>query len=372
MLITDKVTLGDIRVHDDGYLEAFARTARTGVQSYLGREAGRPDLATVAVYRDEAEVFSTKALDTFSKIPVTLDHPAEPVTAKNWRQHAVGTTGDEVLRDGQHLKIGLKITDQAAIDAVQAGRRELSVGYSTELVWEDGVAPDGTPYQAKQTAIVANHIAIVKAGRAGPQCRFGDSWAAFSTEQKDAPMTLKTVTVDGIPVEVTDQGATVITTLLGRLAARDEAIVKKDTDHATVLAARDAALAKKDAEIDDLKGKVLDTKALDAAVQARGDLVAKAKAIAPTVATDGKTDAEIRHAVVASKIGDAAVKDKPAAYIDARFDILAEDVKPADPLARVIAGGLRTSDDATTVDKAHDAYVSRLTDAWKGETKGAA
>ena len=51
MLITDKVTLGDVRVNADGYLEAFARTARTGVQTYLGKEAGRPDLATVAVYR---------------------------------------------------------------------------------------------------------------------------------------------------------------------------------------------------------------------------------------------------------------------------------------------------------------------------------
>lgn len=372
MLVTDRVTLGDVKVTADGYLEGFARTARTGVQVYRGYEAGRPDLDTVSVFRDEAEVFSHRSLDTFSKIPITVDHPAEPVTSKNWRKHAVGVTGDDVLRDGEHLKIGLKIKDQAAIDAVQAGKRELSVGYSTELVWQDGVAPDGTPYQAKQTLITANHIAIVTAGRAGPQCRIGDSWAAFSTERKDPPMSLKTVTVDGIPVEVTDQGATVINTLLARLADSKETQKSLEIAHATALATKDADLAKKDAEIDALKGKVLDAKALDAAVAARGDLVAKAKAIAPGVVTDGKTDSEIRLAVVTAKIGDA-VKDKAPAYIDARFDILAEDAKPADLVRGVIQDGAVSVGDArAAAAKALSDRTAALRDGWKSNSTKAA
>src|SRR5690606_21188740 len=117
--ITDSVTLGDARVNDAGYLEANARTARVGIQQYLGFEMGRPDLDIVNVYRDEAEVFSKRSLETFSKIPVTLDHPASPVTADNWKSVAAGTTGDEVLRDGECLKIGLKITDAEAVKAIQ-------------------------------------------------------------------------------------------------------------------------------------------------------------------------------------------------------------------------------------------------------------
>lgn len=73
--ITDSVTLGDSVINDAGYLEAVARTARTGIQQYLGAELGRPDLGVVNVYRDEAEVFSKASLNTFSKIPVTNDHP---------------------------------------------------------------------------------------------------------------------------------------------------------------------------------------------------------------------------------------------------------------------------------------------------------
>ena len=372
MLITDRVTLGDIRVDDAGYLETFAHTARTGVQQYRGAEAGRPDLDVVNVYRDEAEVFSRRSLDTFAKIPITVDHPAEAVTAATWKRYAVGTTGEEVLRDGERLKIGLKITDAAAVQAVKAGKRELSVGYTTELVWGDGVAPDGTPYQARQTAIAANHIAIVAAGRAGPQCRIGDSWSVFSpTPDKEPEMTLKTVTVDGIPVEVTDQGAVVINTLLTRLGDANTARERLVTDHTAAVAAKDAELAKKDAEIDALKAKVLDDAALDARVQARGDLIAKAKAIAPTVDTAGKADAEIRRAVVVAKLGDAAVKDRSAAYIDARFDILCEDAKAADPVRDALKGGLRLVGDAADTDKAYEAMLARDAAAWQGKKETA-
>ncbi|WP_252361414.1 DUF2213 domain-containing protein [Pseudomonas asiatica] len=37
-------------------------------------------------------------------------------------------------------------------------------------------APDGTKYQAKQTNIIADHIAIVQRGRAGSRASIGDSW----------------------------------------------------------------------------------------------------------------------------------------------------------------------------------------------------
>jgi hypothetical protein len=369
MLITDNVTLADARVNADGYLEAIARTARTGVQQYRGAEVGKPEIPVVNVFRDEAEVFSKAALDSFAQIPITVDHPAEPVNAANWKKYAAGTTGNEVLRDGEHLKIGLRITDAAAVAAVQAGKRELSVGYSTELLWEDGVAPDGTPYQAKQTAIVANHIAIVSAGRAGPQCRIGDSWAAFSNPTKE-PLSMKTLTVDGITVEMSDTAVQVVSKVLQQLSDAKAANETLTTDHAAALAAKDADLAKKDAEIDALKAKVLDDAAIDARVQARGDLIAKAKAIAADVATDGKSDAEIRRAVVVAKLGDAAVKDKPAAYVDARFDILVEDAKGADPLRGTIKDGVKLTTPATAV-AAYDAMVADLTGAWNSQ-KGAA
>lgn len=383
MKITDSVTLGDGRVSDEGYLVVNAHTARVGVQQYLGSEVGKPELSVVNVYRDETEVFSKRSLDTFSRIPITVEHPKDAVNSANWRDLAVGTTGDEVLRDGEYLKIGLKITDAAAVKAVQDGKRELSVGYSATLVWGDGIAPDGTAYQARQTEIAANHIAIVDAGRAGPKARIGDgakSWgiSPFTPDhnsEKDKIMTLKTVTVDGIPVEVTDQGATVITTLQSRLVDANTKFSDAEKAHQTALAAKDADLAKKDAEIDALKAKVLSDADIDKRVQARGDLVATAKAIAKDVKTEGMTDSAIRKAVVAAKLGDDAIKDKADAYIDARFDILVEDAKKAnpDPFAATVAGGVKTNDNASTAVAAHQSMTDHLTSAWMGQTtKGAA
>jgi hypothetical protein len=193
MLFTDKITLDGSRRTGDGYLAANARVARTGIQSYLGREVGKPDMASVKVYRPESEVFSTDALRSFAHRPVTNDHPPEAVSARNWKTHSVGMTGDEIARDGTFVRVPMVVMDQAAIDDVEAGKVELSMGYACDLDWTAGTTPEGEAYDAIQTNIRGNHLAIVAAGRAGPQCRIGDSWAAITTEQKDAPMSLKTV-----------------------------------------------------------------------------------------------------------------------------------------------------------------------------------
>lgn len=176
MIIRDTVSMGGVYRTDEGYLLANVRASRSGIQQYMGAELGRPEMGMVNVYRPEAEVFSRRSLDTFSKLPITLDHPASPVDITNWRQLAVGVTGDEVLRDGEHLKVGLKITDIDAVRTIEAGKRDLSVGYEAEIVWQDGIAPDGTPYQAVQKNIRANHIAVVDQGRART-ARIGDSVA---------------------------------------------------------------------------------------------------------------------------------------------------------------------------------------------------
>lgn len=176
-------------------------------------------------------------------------------------------------------------------------------------------------------------------------------------------MALKTIIVDGLPVETTDAGEAAINKLRGLL----------DTASASI-ADKDAELAKKDAELDDLKAKALSDADLDKRVAARAELIATAKMIAKDVQTDGLSDGDIRKAVVVAKLGDAAVKDKPAAYIDARFDILAEEAKAGrDTFRDAARSGIVTTDARATIDQAHTAMVASLADAWKGpQMKGAA
>lgn len=172
----DRAPLEKVRRLADGRIAAVAKFARSGCYTYSGAEVGRPDLATVTVYRPEDEVFSDDAMASFAHKAITLDHPSEGVTAANWKSVSVGFTEGRVARDGGFIEIPLMLADASAVAAYDSGRaRELSAGYSCELVWGDGVAPDGTPFQAKQTRIRGNHIAQVPAGRAGSDCRIGDS-----------------------------------------------------------------------------------------------------------------------------------------------------------------------------------------------------
>lgn len=178
MILYDTFTVDSVRRTEDGYLAAFARVARTGIQEYKGSELGRPDLDVVRVYRSPEEVFAPDALRSFAHRPVTLKHPPVPVTAKNWKKYGGGQTGDEVVRDGEYVRVPMVMMDQALISAYERGTKQLSMGYSTDLKWRTGVVdsgPDaGQSYDAVQTAIRGNHLAVVPLARGGDQLRIGD------------------------------------------------------------------------------------------------------------------------------------------------------------------------------------------------------
>lgn len=370
MQFTDRAFVAGMRRRDDGYLVADARIARTGVQNYLGSEVGKPDMAMVRVYRPGAEVFAEDTLKSAAHRPVTNDHPAELVNSANWKEHAVGQTGDEVSGEGIFIRVPLMVSDEATIKLIEDGKREVSAGYTCDLEFTAGETPAGEAYDAVQKNIRLNHVAIVQRGRAGSQVRLGDeaAWGIspvhdHQRSEKDETMSLKTVTVDGIPIEVTDQGATVIATLQKRVTDAETKLSDATTAHAKALADKDAEIAKKDAELDAEKAKVLSDADLDKRVAARANLITVAKAIAKDVKTDGLSDAAIRKAVVVAVRGEDKVKDKSEAYIDAAFDIVVDEAAAkagGDTFRDVVKGGLQSTDDADKT--VTDAYAKMVED----------
>lgn len=379
MQFTDAATLSGTRKTSDGFLVADAYAVRTGIQLYAGKEVGLADRDVVRVWRPEAEVKDAKSLATFSHAPVTLGHPTEMVTADNWAALAKGEVSTEATWDGNKIRLPLIVKDAAAIAAIESGTRELSAGYTCQLDFTDGVTPEGEAYDAIQRGIRINHLAIVTKGRAGSDCRIGDaddagddraSWGASPITDRKAPtmadaIKTRTVLIDGLTVETTDQGAQALEKLQGVIAAKDAAMATKDADHAKAIAAKDAELAKLQAKLDDATGKVLTDAALDARVQARADLIGKAKMVAKDVATAGLSDAAIRKAAVVAALGDAAIADKSDAYIDARFDILAEDAAKGDPVAKALADVTKGTDRASVYQKRDQ----DLANAWRGDSK---
>lgn len=355
MLVTDRLTIADKRTTSDGYLVTEARFARTGIYEYAGRDVGKPEMDTVRVYRPEDEVFNVDAMASFAHRPITNDHPDDNVTAATWKDEAVGFTEGKVARDGDFIVIPMMVADAKTIADVESGKVELSAGYTCELEFIDGTTDGGDNYDAIMRNIRGNHIAIVDRGRAGSECRIGDRF------EKEPTMTLKKIIVDGLEVETTDAGEKAIRKLEGVIADRDRALADKDTAHEKDIAAKDGEIATKDAEIEKLKGEVLDAAALDAKVADRATLVATAKSLVADFDCSGKTDAEIRRGIVQAKCGDAAVKDKSDAYVDARFDALAEDAGGSDQLrdtlrqpspSGAIPGSTMTANDAAAAERA--------------------
>lgn len=337
MFMTDRVSVSAPRRTADGYLVADAKVARTGIQQYLGSELGRSDMPVVRVYRPESEVFAQDTMRSYAYRPMTVGHPGKMVDADSWRGVAVGQTGSEVVRDGEFVRVPLVMMDSGAVKEFESGKRELSMGYTAEIVFKDGVTPEGEPYDAIQTQLRMNHLALVDRARGGGQLRIGDD---NNPSKRKPPMSdTKTVLVDGLSVVCTDAGAQAIGKLQGQLNDAKSASDKLVTDHATAIAAKDAEVSKLEAERDDLKAKVLSDADLDKRVNDRADLVAIAKAIHDADYA-GKSDADIRKAAVVGKLGDAAIKDKPDAYVQARFDILAEDAKK-DPVNKALRDGAR-------------------------------
>ncbi|MEJ5087137.1 DUF2213 domain-containing protein [Brucella pseudogrignonensis] len=180
----DRATVSDYQEQPDGRLTVYARVARGGnVQVYGGYELGRSDMSTVRVYRPEDAVFDPNSASTFAHKYVTLGHPAGQAV---FDKDAVGWIGDEIMREGDAIRVPMVIAHKRALDAIKSDVRELSVGYSSELEWGAGVTPAGERYDAKMTNIIVDHVAIVETARGGPSLRLGDSNTMSNLNDKQA------------------------------------------------------------------------------------------------------------------------------------------------------------------------------------------
>jgi hypothetical protein len=357
----------------EGFLVSDVRAARVGIQQYLGSEVGRPQMDVVRVFRPEGEVFHHDAMSSFSSLTLTVDHPPEKgINSRNWKKYAVGFTGEDVARDGGFLRVPLILKDEAAITDVVSGKRELSFGYTCDIDFTPGRTEDGQEYDAVQRNLRGNHLAIVSTGRAGSDCRLGDT--AETDEGGPSMADLKTILIDGIPVDVNDKAAAVIDTLQKRVDALNSDKMKMTVDHGTEMAAKDAAIAQKDkelgtkdAEIALLKAAEMTPAGIEKMIADRTAVLDQAKVVAPSADYAGKNLSEIRRTAVAARLGDSAVKDKSDDYVWALFDRMSD---TADVVADSVrsAGGkfVDTSSGNAAVLSAHKAMVDRAVNAWKG------
>lgn len=150
-----------------GFLKVPGFATRTGVFTYLlGDGTVRREL------RHPEDVFDELSLKSLAHIPVTDEHPPEMVTVQNVEKYSKGYTSERAEVIGQEkVETDLYVTHPDLIDKIEKlGKRELSTGYLSDLVQEEGVY-NGAAYDYRQKNIRYNHLAVVEQGRAGPEVR---------------------------------------------------------------------------------------------------------------------------------------------------------------------------------------------------------
>lgn len=151
-----------VKKTDEGFLQITAPIAKVGVMTYLDSK-GKP----YREYVPEETLFNKDDIETFQLKPVTNDHPPEMVMSTNSDTYAIGSVGQNMLRDGELLAVQFTVTNQDAIDDIESGKVELSPGYECVSEATPGITPNGEKYDTIQRNRKYNHLAIVDKARGG-------------------------------------------------------------------------------------------------------------------------------------------------------------------------------------------------------------
>lgn len=301
---------------DEGFLVDTPIVGRVGIQTYMNADG-----TTRKEYRPAEEVFSTDALNSMVGKPITDQHPKGKVTAANFKKLTIGTILGAGKQDGNNVRADIIIQDaEAILKAEKGGVRELSLGYTVDLDETPGEF-NGEKYDAIQKNIKVNHLALVSRGRAGNARLNLDRFDAVAFMEDDMSDKLGRVRLDnGIEYDAAPE----VVHALDKL--RDDAAVLKTqaetakADAEKLAGERDTLKARVDGFADEL-AKVK-TDAMDTAraeIKARAELDKAAEAF--KVDTAGKTDREVKEAVIKSVRADADLTGKSDEYVQAAFDM---------------------------------------------------
>src|SRR5699024_1035588 len=150
---------------------------KEGVFPYRGREIGAPDPDRIYyVYRPASELTRPETLESFNLLPLTDDHemlgrgatPAEQKVPQ-------GYTGESAVFDGTYLRNTIRVVSTRLQELIARGKVELSPGYRCKYIFNRGVWA-GKSYDAVQTDIRGNHLALVDRGRTGPDVAILDAY----------------------------------------------------------------------------------------------------------------------------------------------------------------------------------------------------
>ena len=301
---------------DEGFLVDTPIVGRVGIQSYMNSDG-----SIRKEYRPAEEVFHPDALASMVGKPITDAHPNGKVTAANFKKLTIGTILGAGKQDGDNVRVDIIIQDaEAIIKAEKGGVRELSLGYTVDLDETPGEF-NGEKYDAIQKNIRVNHLALVPKGRAGNARLNLDRFDAVAFTEDVMSDKLGRVRLDnGIEYDAAPE----VVHALDKLRD-DAALFKTNVDTAnsqieTLAGERDTLKDRVDgfaAELAKVKTDALES--ARAEIKARTELDKAAEGFKVDCA--GKSDREVKEAVIKAVRADADLAGKSDEYVNAAFDM---------------------------------------------------
>lgn len=305
----DTYSLNEAKKDDNGYYHDSAIVGRVGLLTYYNADGTKR-----IEYRPPQEAFNEDSLKTLKGVPVTHKHPSKLVNEDSYKDSSpVGAVLSEGRQDGDNI-----VADVIIYDLNSCGNdRELSCGYTVETIEEAGTTPDGEHYDALQTNIIYNHLAVVPRGRAG-NARLnldaeGNQCYYLNSEKKKEEISMKKINIDNKEYEVAEE-------------------VEKE------LSKRQAQCDAKDSEIKALKEQIKADEAkfkedFAKAVKARVELEKTASEYKVEKA-DEMDEKTIKTEIIKKVFPKISLDGKDDAYIEAMFDIAkTQEVEHKDAIA---------------------------------------
>ena len=304
----DTYSLNEAKKEENGYYHDSAIVGRVGLLTYYNADGTKR-----IEYRPPKEAFNENSLKTLKGVPVTHKHPSKLVNEESYKNSSpIGAVLSEGRQDGNNIVADIIIYDLASCN----NDRELSCGYTVETIEEAGTTPDGEHYDAIQTNIVYNHLAVVSKGRAG-NARLnldaeGNQCYDLNSENKKEEKSMKKINIDNKEYEVAEE-------------------VEKE------LSKRQAQCDAKDSEIKALKDQIKADEAkfkedFAKAVKARIELEKTAEKYKVEKA-DEMDEKTIKVEVIKKVFPKVSLDGKNDAYVDAMFDIAkAQEVEHKDAI----------------------------------------
>ncbi len=318
----DKSYIKDYGETPDGYLTVQVPITRPGVFPYqrqdgtVQMEAKLPD-----------EIFSDRTLRSARSKPVTDEHPNEPVTVDNYQSYAKGMSHTDARIEDLKLYVSLTVTDKDLIQKVYDGKREISIGFLSDVVAEQGTY-NGQSYEFVQRNIEINHIAIVDQGRAGPEVAIRSDSDAWQIEkEKKGGHKMPTYKIDGKDYEVDSAVKSFLDAQAAKLETAETKVAGLDSLQGR-FDALEVKLQNTEKDLKEAKEKQVSADEMDKKVEERVALISTAKPLlGDSFDFAGKTEREIKEAVISTTKEEFKGDGKSDDYINAFFDATVEQVK---------------------------------------------